>query len=102
MELHIHIHNHVDLPQLSSLEGVLRKGFTSMSEATDRLTQAVTDTMNDLTSVLDTEITQITDALNAANGDPALVDLQTQRLLAFRDTFNQRVANIIPDPPPVP
>ncbi len=74
-----------------------------MGEAVDRLTQAITDTMNDLTTALDTELTEIADALTQAGGDPALIDVQTQRLLSFRDSFRQRVVDIIPaTPPPAP
>ena len=76
-----------------------------MALSVAELTQTITETMATLQTTLDAELTQVAEALANASNDPAvqaLIDEQTARLLTFKDTFNASIANIIPDPPPVP
>jgi predicted transcriptional regulator YheO len=105
ISFHLHVHGFDNIVQgLSEIQQTLQEGFAQMSEASDALTQAVTDVatrVNQTTDTLQVELQQIADAL-ANTGDADLrqaANDAVQRLGAVSnqlDSMNQTIQNIIP------
>ncbi len=85
MDIHFDIHITLDVPQLSPLLTIGRNVVANLSN--------ISTALDTLSSTLDTELTQIQDALMSMNGPTQEeVDAVAQRVSDLRD----RISNIIP------
>ena len=101
MALDFHLTLTVDVPQLAELAAQLARFEERFMPTFEDLVDMINDTKADLTAALDTELTQIADKLAAIAQNPttAQIDAVPADLLAFKDAFHQRIADIVTDAP---